>query len=29
MGKGYTGVMADVLNYAINNPDILAKATTQ
>jgi uncharacterized protein (DUF4415 family) len=27
MGYGYTGVMADVLKYAINNPAVLAKAT--
>ena len=27
MGDGYTGIMADVLKYAINNPNILAKAT--
>jgi uncharacterized protein (DUF4415 family) len=26
LGKGYTGIMADVLNYAANNPDILSKA---
>jgi len=26
MGNGYTGVMADVLKYAADNPDILAKA---
>ena len=26
MGKGYTSVMAEVLNYAANNPDILSKA---
>jgi uncharacterized protein (DUF4415 family) len=25
MGSGYTGIMADVLNYAANNPDILSK----
>ncbi|GHU55071.1 hypothetical protein FACS189442_2170 [Spirochaetia bacterium] len=24
-GKGYTGIMADVLNYAANNPEILSK----
>jgi len=27
MGSGYTGVMADVLKYAIDNPGILTKAT--
>ena len=27
MGEGYTGVMADVLKYAINNPSILTEAT--
>ena len=27
MGDGYTGVMADVLKYAISNPGILAEAT--
>ena len=26
LGKGYTGIMADVLNYVANNPEILAKA---
>ena len=26
MGKGYTGIMADVLNYVADNPEILAKA---
>ncbi|MDR1302322.1 MAG: BrnA antitoxin family protein [Treponema sp.] len=26
MGKGYTGIMADVLKYAVNNPDILTEA---
>jgi uncharacterized protein (DUF4415 family) len=26
LGKGYTGVMADVLNYAAENPEILSKA---
>jgi uncharacterized protein (DUF4415 family) len=25
LGKGYTGIMADVLNYAANNPEIFAK----
>jgi uncharacterized protein (DUF4415 family) len=27
MGNGYTGIMADVLKYAVNNPDILTEAT--
>ncbi|MDR1362953.1 MAG: BrnA antitoxin family protein [Spirochaetaceae bacterium] len=27
MGKGYTGIMADVLDYAANNPEILSKMT--
>lgn len=27
MGKGYTGVMADVLAYAAKNPDIVKQAT--
>jgi uncharacterized protein (DUF4415 family) len=26
-GSGYTGIMADVLKYAVNNPDILTEAT--
>jgi uncharacterized protein (DUF4415 family) len=26
MGDGYTGIMADVLKYAVNNPSILAEA---
>ena len=26
LGKGYTGIMADVLDYVAQNPDILAKA---
>ena len=26
MGNGYTGIMADVLRHAIENPDVLAKA---
>ena len=26
LGKGYTGIMADVLDYVADNPDILAKA---
>jgi uncharacterized protein (DUF4415 family) len=25
LGKGYTGIMADVLNYAANNPEILSR----
>jgi uncharacterized protein (DUF4415 family) len=25
LGSGYTGIMADVLNYVANNPEILAK----
>jgi uncharacterized protein (DUF4415 family) len=25
LGKGYTSIMADVLNYAVNNPEILSK----
>ena len=27
LGKGYTGIMADVLNYVANNPEILSKAS--
>ncbi|MDR2746582.1 MAG: BrnA antitoxin family protein [Treponema sp.] len=27
MGSGYTGIMADVLKYAVSNPDILSEAT--
>jgi uncharacterized protein (DUF4415 family) len=27
MGNGYTGIMADVLKYAVNNPNILTEAT--
>jgi uncharacterized protein (DUF4415 family) len=27
MGEGYTGIMADVLQYAVNNPAVLAEAT--
>jgi len=27
MGNGYTGIMADVLKYAVNNPSILTEAT--
>jgi len=26
LGDGYTGVMAEVLNYIANNPDILSRA---
>ena len=26
-GKGYIGIMADVLNYVANNPNILSKAS--
>jgi hypothetical protein len=26
LGKGYTGVIADVLNYVADNPEILSKA---
>jgi uncharacterized protein (DUF4415 family) len=26
LGQGYTSIMADVLDYAANNPDILTKA---
>ena len=26
LGKGYTGIMADVLNYVADNPEILGKA---
>lgn len=26
LGKGYTSIMADVLNYAADNPEILSKA---
>jgi uncharacterized protein (DUF4415 family) len=26
LGKGYTGIMADVLSFAADNPDILYKA---
>jgi uncharacterized protein (DUF4415 family) len=26
LGKGYTGIMADVLNYAANNPEVLSMA---
>jgi hypothetical protein len=27
LGKGYTGIMADVLKYAVENPNILTAAT--
>jgi uncharacterized protein (DUF4415 family) len=27
MGSGYTGIMADVLKYAISNPAVLSEAT--
>jgi uncharacterized protein (DUF4415 family) len=27
-GSGYTGIMADVLNYVANNPEILSKVRT-
>jgi uncharacterized protein (DUF4415 family) len=27
LGKGYTGIMADVLNYVANNPEILSRIT--
>ena len=27
MGDGYSGIMADVLKYAVNNPSILTEAT--
>jgi len=27
LGTGYTGIMSDVLKYAVNNPSILAEAT--
>jgi len=29
LGRGYTSIMADVLNYVAENPDILAKAFEQ
>jgi uncharacterized protein (DUF4415 family) len=28
LGKGYTGIMADVLSFAADNPEILSKART-
>jgi uncharacterized protein (DUF4415 family) len=27
MGSGYTGIMSDVLQYAVSNPAVLAEAT--
>jgi uncharacterized protein (DUF4415 family) len=27
LGKGYTGIMADVLNYVVDNPEILSRAS--
>ena len=27
MGSGYTGIMSDVLSYAVNNPAVLTEAT--
>jgi uncharacterized protein (DUF4415 family) len=27
LGKGYTGIMADVLSYAADNPEVLARIT--
>jgi uncharacterized protein (DUF4415 family) len=27
LGEGYTGIMADVLNYVANNPEILSRAS--
>ena len=27
LGNGYTGIMADVLNYVADNPEILSKAS--
>jgi uncharacterized protein (DUF4415 family) len=27
MGSGYTGIMSDVLSYAVKNPAVLAEAT--
>lgn len=26
LGKGYTGIMADILSYAIKHPEVLSKA---
>ena len=28
LGSGYTGIMADVLNYVADNPEILSKVRT-
>jgi uncharacterized protein (DUF4415 family) len=28
LGKGYTSIMADVLNYVADNPEILSKVRT-
>jgi uncharacterized protein (DUF4415 family) len=28
LGNGYTGIMADVLNYVADNPEILSKVRT-
>ena len=28
MGSGYTGIMSDVLKYAVNNPSVLTAATS-
>ena len=28
LGKGYTGIMADVLNYVAGSPEIISKAQT-
>jgi uncharacterized protein (DUF4415 family) len=28
LGRGYTGIMADVLSFAADNPEILSKART-
>jgi len=27
LGRGYSGIMADVLNYVANNPEMLSKAS--
>jgi len=27
MGSGYTGIMSDVLQYAVNNPAVISEAT--
>jgi uncharacterized protein (DUF4415 family) len=29
LGKGYTSIMADVLTYAVDNPEFLTKITTK